>query len=180
MSASVVAVCQSAGHRFSKATQMGIRLLAGLGVEGDAHCGATVQHRSRLKMTPEAPNLRQVHLIHEELFAELLAAGFTVAPGELGENITTRGIDLLGLPAGARLYLGATAVIELTGLRNPCTQIDNFLYGLRKAVLGRDAEGRIVRKTGVMAIVLTGGEVCPGDAIRVELPVGEARALECV
>lgn len=180
MTASVVAVSCAATHEFSKPLRSSIRLLAGLGVEGDAHLGVTVKHRSRVKRNPDAPNLRQVHLIHAELFDELRAAGFEVAPGELGENVTTRGVDLLGLPAGARLHLGAAAVIEITGLRNPCHQLDRFQRGLTAAVLDRDAEGKLVRKSGVMSIVLAGGEVRPGDAIRVELPAAPHRRLEPV
>lgn len=176
----VTAVARSAGHTFSKAPQPAIRLVAGLGVEGDAHQGATVKHRSRVARDPAQPNLRQVHLIHAELHDELRAAGFTVGPGELGENVTTRGVDLLALPAGTRLRLGADALVELTGLRNPCAQLDRFQQGLTAAVLDRDAEGRPVRKAGVMAVVVAGGEVRPGDAVGVELPEGERRRLEVV
>jgi MOSC domain-containing protein YiiM len=154
-------------------------LLLGLGVEGDAHAGETVQHRSRLKRTPGAPNLRQVHLVHAELHEELAAAGFAVAPGDMGENVTTRGLDVLALPAGARLRLGDAAVVEVAGLRNPCAQLDNLQPGLMAACLGRDSAGGLVRKAGVMAIVVAGGEVRPGDAIAVELPV-ERRPLEPV
>jgi MOSC domain-containing protein YiiM len=157
-----------------------IRLVVGLGVEGDAHLGEKVKHRSRVRKNPDDPNLRQVHLIHEELFAELRAAGFEVEAGAIGENITTRGIDLLGLPTGARLRLGPEAVIEVTGLRNPCQQLDAFQSGLMAAVLGRDAAGRLVRKSGIMAIVIKGGDVKPGDAIHVERPAGEPRPLEPV
>ncbi|WP_406300631.1 MOSC domain-containing protein [Embleya sp. NBC_00888] len=157
-----------------------IRLLAGLGVEGDAHLGVTVQHRSRVAADPTQPNLRQVHLIHAELFEELAEAGFTVAAGELGENVTTRGVDLLGLPTGTLLRLGAEAVVEVTGLRNPCPQINAFQDGLLKAVVGRDEAGGIVRKAGIMAIVRTGGDIRPGDAIAVELPAPPHRALERV
>ena len=176
----IVAVCRSAGHSFSKAPQASVRLVAGLGVEGDAHAGATVKHRSRVARDPSQPNLRQVHLIHAELHDELHAAGFAVAPGDMGENVTTRGIHLLDLPVGTRLHLGATAVVELTGLRNPCAQLDRFRQGLMTAVLDRDAEGRLVRKAGVMAIVREGGEVRAGDAIRVELPPAPHVALAVV
>ncbi|HEY0015855.1 MAG TPA: MOSC domain-containing protein [Longimicrobium sp.] len=169
MSGIVTAVSRGAEHSFSKPNEPFIRLLAGLGVEGDAHLGATVKHRSRVRADPTQPNLRQVHLIHAELHDELRAAGFHVSAGDMGENVTTRGIDLLALPAGARLRLGDAAVVEVTGLRNPCAQIDRFQPGLMAAVLGRDAEGNLVRKAGIMAVVLTGGEVRPGDAIRVEL-----------
>ncbi len=166
----VVAVSRSAKHTFSKAAQLSIHLVAGLGVEGDAHSGATVKHRSRVARDPAQPNLRQVHLMHAELFEELAAKGFTVTAGDMGENITTRGVDLLGLPTGARLHLGDTAVVEVTGLRNPCSQLDRFQDGLMAAVLDRDAAGNVVRKAGVMGIVVTGGEVRPGDRVQVELP----------
>ncbi len=170
MSAVVTAVSQSTVHEFSKQNQVSIRLVARLGVEGDAHCGETVQHRSRVARDPSQPNLRQVHLIHAELHDELQAAGFCVSAGEMGENITTRGLDLLGLPTGTRLHLGASAVVEITGLRNPCPQIDAFQPGLMAAVLDRDAEGALIRKAGVMGIVVVGGEVQPSNPIRVELP----------
>jgi len=169
-SGTVVAVSRSSEHRFSKTTQPEIHLVAGLGVLGDAHQGTTVKHRSRVARDPSQPNLRQVHLIHAELHDELATQGFVVAAGELGENVTTRGIDLLGLPRGARLRLGATAVIEVTGLRNPCVQIDRFQPGLLGAVLSRDASGEIRRKSGVMSVVIAGGDVRPGDPIVVELP----------
>jgi MOSC domain-containing protein YiiM len=155
-------------------------LLAGLGVEGDAHAGRTVKHLSREARNPELPNLRQVHLIHAELHDELQAAGFSVHAGQMGENITTRGIDLLGLPVGARLYLGDSAVCEVTGLRDPCSQLDAIEEGLMAATLARDEEGKLVRKAGVMAVVLSGGEVRPGDPIGVELPPEPHRALEPV
>lgn len=176
----VVAVSLSPEHTFSKPDREMICLIAGLGVEGDAHLGETVMHRSRRKRTPEALNLRQVHLMHAELLDELNANGFIVSPGQMGENITTRGVDLLGLPVGTRLYLGDQATIEITGLRNPCTQLDDFQPGLMAAVLDRDAAGNLVRKGGVMAIVLTGGEVRPGDPMRVELPPLPHRSLEPV
>lgn len=180
MDGTVAAVSRSPEHTFGKAPRDGIRLLAGLGVEGDAHLGETVKHRSRVARDPTQPNLRQVHLIHGELHDELRAAGFTVAPGEMGENVTTRGIALLALPAGTRLRLGDEAVVEVTGLRNPCVQIDRFQPGLMAAVLDRDAHGGLVRKAGVMGVVLAGGDVRPGDAIRVELPPEPHRALEPV
>jgi MOSC domain-containing protein YiiM len=176
----VVAVSRSPSHSFSKRGELGIRLLQGLGVDGDAHQGVTVQHRSRVAVDPTQPNLRQVHLMHEELFHELRERGFDVNSGQLGENITTRGVDLLGLPTGTRLLIGETAVVELTGLRNPCVQIDRFRPGLMQAVLGRDADGRLVRKAGVMGIVLEGGEVFPGDRIELRLPATPHRPLERV
>ncbi len=176
----VEAVSRSSEYTFTKPNQPEIRLLAGLGVEGDVHQGVTVKHRSRVRRDPTAPNLRQVHLVHGELQDELRAAGFGVEPGSVGENVTTRGVDLLGLPTGTRLHLGGEAVVEVTGLRNPCVQLDGFHKGLMKAVLDRDADGNLVRKAGVMAVVLVGGPVRPGDAIRVELPAEPHRALEPV
>jgi hypothetical protein len=173
MPASVIAVNRSASHTFGKPTEPMIRLVAGLGVEGDAHMGARVKHRYQVSKNPDAPNLRQVHLMHQELFDELRAGGFVLRPGAIGENVTTLGIDLLALPAGTQLGLGATAVIELTGLRNPCRQIEAFQPGLLKAVLGRDAEGRPFRKSGVMAIVIADGDVKAGDLITIELPTRE-------
>lgn len=166
----VVAVSMSPTHSFSKTSRDGIRLIAGLGVEGDSHAGATVKHRSRVARDPAQPNLRQVHLIHEELHAELATAGFIVGPGEMGENITTRGVTLLELPVGTLLRLGPDAEVIITGLRNPCAQLDRFQPGLMAAVLDRDAAGDLVRKAGVMGVVRTGGVVRPGDNIRVELP----------
>lgn len=170
MSGVVTAVSKSPGHTFSKPNQPEVVLIAGSGVRGDVHQGDTVKHRSRVARDAAQPNLRQVHLIHAELHDELNAQGFTVGAGDLGENITTRGVDLLGLPTGTLLRLGDEAVVEVTGLRNPCVQIDQFQRGLLKAVLDRDADGELIRKTGVMAVVITGGTVIPGDAIGVELP----------
>jgi hypothetical protein len=176
----VTAVSRSGTHSFSKSTQDSIRLIAGLGVDGDAHMGAKVKHRSRAAADPNLPNLRQVHLIHAELHDELRSAGFDVSTGQMGENITTRNIDLLGLPTGARLHVGDSAIVEITGLRNPCSQLDGFQEGLKAAVLDRDPDGKLIRKAGVMAIVISGGEVRAGDAIRVELPRLPHRRLECV
>ena len=176
MAASVVAVHRSRSHSFSKFAEDTIRLVEGLGVEGDAHSGTTVKHRSRVRRDPGQPNLRQVHLLHDELFADLMARGFAVWPGDLGENITTRGVDLLSLPTGTVLRMG-DAEVELTGLRNPCSQIDRFQQGLMAAVLDHDAAGELVRKTGVMATVRRPGEVRAGDAIAVVLPTGEPRRL---
>ncbi|MRD48142.1 MOSC domain-containing protein [Caenimonas koreensis DSM 17982] len=166
----VVAVHASTSHSFSKFTEEAITLLEGLGVQGDTHAGVTVQHRSRVARDASQPNLRQVHLLHAELFDELVAGGFAVFPGDLGENITTRGLDVLALPTGTRLRIGADAIVEITGLRNPCSQIDKFQLGLTAAVLDRDAQGNLIRKAGVMGIVLQGGEVRTGDAIEVMLP----------
>lgn len=168
----IIGVASDRGHNFSKPNRTSIRLIAGLGIEGDAHLGETVQHLSRLRRDPGAPNLRQVHLIHAELHDELRAKGFRVEAGEMGENITTRGIDLLGLPVNARLHLGPDAIVEVKGLRNPCAQLDGLQPGLMAATLDKDADGNLIRKAGVMAIVIASGEVKPGDAIRVELPAG--------
>ena len=176
----VVAVALRPGHHFSKTSAPVIRLHKGLGVEGDGHLGLTVQHRSRVARDPTQPNLRQVHLIHAELFDELRGKGFVVQPADLGENVTTGGIDLLALPTGTKLHLGESAVVEITGLRNPCIQIDHFQKGLMAATLDHDADGRLIRKAGVMAVVLAGGEVRPGDAVEVELPEGEHRPLVAV
>jgi len=176
----VVAVSLRPGHHFSKSPSLGIRLLTGLGVTGDAHMGATVKHRSRVRKDPTQPNLRQVHLIHAELFDELRTRGFAVKPGELGENVTTSGIDLLALPAGTRLHLGESAVVEITGLRNPCAQIDDFQQGLMMATLDRDADDNLVRKAGIMSVVIRDGDVRPGDAIGVELPSAPHRRLQPV
>jgi hypothetical protein len=170
----VVAVSLSAVHQFSKPVQKSIRLLAGLGVEGDAHLGVTVQHRSRVAKDPTQPNFRQVHLIHEELHDELRAGGFRVAPGVIGENITTRG------PRGARLHIGGAAVIGVTGLRHPCRQLNDYQPGLMAAVIGRDELGNLVRKAGIMGVVLAAGEVRTGDAIRVELLPEHNQRLEPV
>jgi MOSC domain-containing protein YiiM len=180
MGGNVTAVSSNGEYSFTKPNRESITLLAGLGVEGDVHAGVTVKHRSRVAQDPTQPNLRQVHLIHEELFAEVGEDGFRVAPGDLGENITTRGIDLLGLPVGTLLRVGDTAVLEVTGLRNPCVQIDRFQDGLLKRVVGRDAAGNLVRKAGIMSIVKEGGVVRPGDAIAVELPSEPHRPLDRV
>jgi len=170
MTGTVAAVSRSPTHTFTKPNADSIRLVAGLGVDGDAHQGATVKHRSRLERFGGTPNLRQVHLIHAELFDELRVAGFIVSPGEMGENITTQDVDLLGLPTGARLHLGPAAIVEVTGLRNPCRQLDKLQPGLMAATLARDAEGNLIRKAGIMAVVIAGGQVSPGDSIRIELP----------
>jgi MOSC domain-containing protein YiiM len=177
LSAVVTAVACGPAHTMKKTTRERIRLLARLGVEGDAHLGKTVKHRSRVAQDPTQPNLRQVHLIHAELHDELRERGFELAAGEMGENVTTRGVDLLGLPTGARLRLGATALVEITGLRNPCKQLDGLQPKLMAAVLDHDENGKLVRKAGVMAIVREGGEIRPGDSIEIELPVGPSRAL---
>jgi MOSC domain-containing protein YiiM len=175
--ARVLAVHLASRHTLRKESQLMIRLLAGEGVEGDAHSGRTVKHRSRIAKAPNAPNLRQVHLIHSELHDELQALGFAVGAGDMGENITTQGVDLLGLPSGSRLRLGPSAIVEVTGLRNPCVQLDSIKPGLMKATLARDAHGTLVRKAGVMAIVLAGGEVRPQDRILIETPAEPHRPL---
>ena len=176
----VIAVSLGAVHQFSKPVQKSIRLLVGLGVEGDAHLGVTVQRRSRVAKDPTELNLRQVHLIHEELHDELRAFGFQITPGAIGENITTRGIDLLALPRGARLHIGDAAVVGVTGLRHPCRQLNDYQRGLMAAVLGRDEQGNLVRKAGIMGIVLAAGEVRAGDSIRVELLPEHNQRLEPV
>ncbi|HLZ60017.1 MAG TPA: MOSC domain-containing protein [Ktedonosporobacter sp.] len=170
MSGRVMAVSRSATHTMSKGNLSAIQLLEGLGVEGDAHAGITVKHRSRVAIDPSQPNLRQVHLIHAELHEELHNAGFKVSAGQMGENITTQEIDLLGLPTGTRLRLGDEATIEITGLRNPCVQLEGIQEGLMAAVLDRDEQGNLIRKAGVMGVVIVGGQVRQGDTITIELP----------
>ncbi len=177
MTGRVIAVCRSATHTMSKPVEKAIKLLAGHGVEGDAHAGPLVRHRSRVRTTPDLSNLRQVHLIHAELFAELGTHDFAVTPGLMGENITTEGIDLLDLPRGTHLRLGRDALIEITGLRNPCTQLDGLQSGLMRACLARDTAGGLVRKAGVMAVVLETGDVRPDDTITVTLPAGRHERL---
>jgi MOSC domain-containing protein YiiM len=176
----VTAVARSAAHTFSKPVVRSIRLLEALGVEGDAHAGATVRHRSRVRRDPTASNLRQVHLLPAELHEELRQRGFDVGPGDLGENVTTRGLDLLALPGGTVLRLGEEAAVEVTGLRNPCVQLDRFQAGLTAAVLARDDRGGLVRRAGVMAVVRAGGPVRSGDRVIVELPALPHRRLEVV
>jgi len=176
----VDSVHRSAVHAVTKERVDRITLVVGHGVDGDAHLGSTVQHRSRVARDPTQPNLRQVHLIHAELHDELERRGFAVGPGTMGENVTTRGIDLLALPVGTRLTLGSQAVVEITGLRNPCAQLDGIHRGLMAAVLDRDPAGRLIRKAGIMGVVLVGGDVHPGDALAVELPAGPHRNLEPV
>ncbi|MEJ7703515.1 MAG: MOSC domain-containing protein [Geodermatophilaceae bacterium] len=178
--ATVTAVSAERTHSMSKPNRDSIRLLAGLGVEGDAHLGQTVRHLSRIARDPTAPNLRQVHLIHAELHDALRERGFDVSAGQLGENLTTRGVDPLALPVGTLLHLGATAVVEVTGLRNPCRQLEGIQAGLMAAVLNRDSAGRLVRLAGIMAVVRADGDVRPGDPIAVELPVGRHCRLEPV
>lgn len=178
--ASVKAVCAFPEYRFSKARRDSIELIAGFGIAGDVHGGATVKHRSRVARDPAQPNLRQVHLIHAELHDGLRAQGFDIAPGDMGENITTCGLDLLGLPAGTRLFLGAMAVIRVTGLRNPCYQLDAFRPGLTQACLERAPDGRLIRKAGIMGVVEVSGAVRPGDAIRVQHPPEPWTSLEPV
>jgi MOSC domain-containing protein len=176
----VIAVSVSAAHTVSKTNQESIQLLEGLGADFDAHRGVTVQHRSRVVCDPMQPNLRQVHLIHAELHDELLAAGFAIVAGQMGENITTRGLDLLALPTGTQLHLGRSAIVQVTGLRNPCWQLDGIQPGLMAAVLSRDGQGRLIRKAGVMGIVVAAGQVRPGDGIQLVLPPEPHRPLEPV
>jgi len=176
----VIAVSRHASYSFSKPNAASITLLAGLGVAGDIHAGELVKHRSRVAKDPTVPNLRQVHLLHAELFDELAAKGFTLTPGDIGENVTTRGLDLLALPQGTLLRLGTEALVRVTGLRNPCLQLDRFAPGLMAATLDRTPDGKLVRKAGIMAVVLHGGEVHPGDPLTVTLPEGPALPLEPV
>ena len=176
----VVAVARDTAHQFSKAVVEGIRIIAGLGVEGDAHAGLTVKHRSRVLRDPSVPNLRQVHLIHQELLDDVANYGYSVHPGDMGENITTAGIDLLGLPIGTMLHIGSEVVLRLTGLRNPCSQIDDFQPGLLRQMVSKRDDGTIIRKAGVMSVVESGGTVRPGDVIKVELPAGEPVPLQPV
>ncbi|MBF4603368.1 MOSC domain-containing protein [Curtobacterium sp. VKM Ac-2884] len=176
----VIAVSRDSAHRFSKPVVDEVTLVEGWGIEGDAHAGTTVQHRSRVARDPSQPNLRQVHLLHAEVFDEVADAGYHLEPGQMGENVTTRGVDLLGLPTGTVLHLGDQARVRVTGLRNPCQQINGFEPGLLREVLGRDEDGAVVRKGGVMSVVVTGGVVRTGDRIRVELPIGEQQALQPV
>ncbi|MFJ4204644.1 MOSC domain-containing protein [Streptomyces sviceus] len=180
MGGKITAVSSNGTYSFTKPNRESITLLAGFGVEGDVHGGATVKHRFRMKKDPSQPNLRQVHLMHEELFEEVRRAGFEVAAGELGENVTTRGVDLLGLPVGTLLHLGGEAVVAVTGLRNPCAQIDRFQKGLMKQVVGRSEDGRALFRSGIMSVVVSGGVVRAGDAVGVELPKGPHRPLDIV
>jgi MOSC domain-containing protein YiiM len=170
--ASVVGVHRSGRHQFSKTPVEEVVLVAGLGVEGDCHAGARVRHRSRVRRDPDQPNLRQVHLFAAELLDDLVAEGHDVGPGALGENVTTRGLDLLGLATGTTLRLGDGALVSVTGLRNPCVQIDRFSPGLMGRLIGRDADGAVVRLAGVMGVVVLGGTVRAGDAIDVAPPPG--------
>ena len=178
--AQVTSVSRSGSHSFSKPTCTSIQLIEGLGVEGDAHSGKTVKHRSRVAMDPSQPNLRQVHLIHSELHDELIEQGFNVAPGVMGENITTKGIDLLGLPRDSMLHIGEKAVIQIIGLRNPCKQLEDYQKGLLGAVLDKTPDGELIRKSGVMAIVISGGIIKPNDFIKIQFPEEPYNKLERV
>ena len=180
MKGEVLTVSACGEHLFSKEVRTNIRLIKGFGVEGDAHMGAKVKHRSRVARNPNQPNLRQVHLIHAELLTELNQRGFDVSPGSIGENILTEGIQLLDLPTGTCLRIGKSATIKVTGLRNPCWQLDNFQSGLLKAVLDQDENSNIIRKSGIMAIVLKSGDVWPGDEIEVDFPSKPHQRLEPV
>ena len=177
MTGIVTAVSTNSTHSFSKFNRDSIKLIAGWGVEGDAHAGKTVMHRSRVAKDPTQPNLRQVHLIHSELHSELKEEGFDISPGDMGENITTKNIDLLKLPTDTRLYI-SKAIIQITGLRNPCAQLDRFEPGLMAAVLDKDAWGNIIRKAGIMGIVIATGTVKTGDVIRIEFPTLPYRTLD--
>ena len=176
---SIISVSSSATHAFSKTVRESITLVEGHGVQGDAHAGVTTQHRYLKKKNPAQPNLTQVHLIQEELFAEL-SDRFVIRPGELGENVTTSGVDLLSLPLGTRLHLGETAVVEVTGLRSPCSKINAYQGGLMKALVTKHPDGGVIRKSGIMGTVVAGGVVAPGDTLRVELPAGQPVALGVV
>ncbi|MEJ7690880.1 MAG: MOSC domain-containing protein [Nocardioidaceae bacterium] len=176
-SPTVVAVSSSPRHSFSKQARPAITLVAGVGVDGDSHSGATVQHRSRVRRDPTQPNLRQVHLLAAELHEELRLSGFDLVPGDIGENVTTRGVDLLGLGRGSLLHLGCDAVVAVMGLRNPCRQLDRFRPGLMLATLGRDDAGSVLRRAGVMGVVVHGGVIAVGDPVRVELPPGPYQRL---
>lgn len=166
----VLAVSRSPAHGFRKTPQESITLLAGLGVEGDAHAGRTAQHLYRKRLDPTAPNLAQVHFLQVELFEEMAARGFTLAPGVMGENVLTQGIDLINLPTGTLFRIGRDAIVEISGIREPCKQIEGVAKGLTKALVGRDAAGHVVRKAGIMGVVTVGGRVAAGDAIVVTLP----------
>ena len=179
MVATVIAVASDSGHNFSKPVRESITLIEGLGVQGDVHAGVTVKHRSRVAKDPTQPNLRQVHLMHAELFDDLAADGFTVLPGQMGENVTTRGVDLLGLPTGTLLSIGAS-IIEITGLRNPCSQLNQIQDGLMQKLVFKAESGDVVRLSGVMGVVKAGGDISAGDVIKITLPDGEHHALECV
>jgi MOSC domain-containing protein YiiM len=180
MSAEVISVSRSPSHGFSKQVEPALTLLAGLGVEGDAHLGTTTQHLYRMRIDPTLPNLCQVHLLHSEVFDEVRAKGYEVVPGQLGENVCTRGLDLLGLPTGTKLAVGDEVLLEVTGIRNPCKQINAHRAGLMDALLDRAEDGSLIRKAGIMSIVLQGGTVKPGDQIVVTLPPEPHRPLEPV
>ena len=180
MTGHVIALHRSAVHNFSKQPETSLNLLQGLGIEGDAHMGATVKHLSRVAADPNQPNLRQVHLLHAEMIDEICGKGFSIKPGDVGENITTHGIDLINLPRHTRLHVGSSVILSVTGLRNPCAQLDNFQAGLTQAFLGKTSDGKLIRKSGVMAIVLEGGAIHQGDEIRVEMPSQPHLALERV
>lgn len=171
----MVAVSVDGKHRFSKTSRPSIALTSGHGIEGDAHYGPFVRHRYLARRDPSAPNLRQVHLIPSELFDALRTSGYEVHPGDLGENIATVGLALESLPLGTILLLGASATLQLTGLRTPCVLIDRFKSGLRKRLEGDAARPRF--RAGVMATVTKGGDVSPGDRIRTVLPAPPHQAL---
>lgn len=163
--ASVVSLSTSPTHSMSKKKVTQVELIKGIGISGDAHAGKKVKHRSRVRQNPDQPNLRQVHLIHSELFEELSTKGFMIKAGEMGENITTKGIDLLALSKGCILSIGSDVKVEITGLRNPCDQLNGLQEGLLNAVLDKDGNGKLIRKAGIMGVVLTSGIVKNGDKI---------------
>jgi MOSC domain-containing protein YiiM len=176
----VKSVSARGGHGLGKHVCAEIEVIAGQGVKGDAHCGVTVKHRSRVAKDPSQPNLRQVHLIHAELLDELATRGFSVGPGELGENVLTRGVDLLALSAGTKMLFPSGAVLQITGLRNPCVQINGHSPGLMNALLDRADDGSLIRKGGVMAIVLSAGHICAGDSVTFLSSDGPHQSLEPV
>jgi len=173
-----VSVNSDDAYRFSKIARQSVRLVEGHGIEGDAHAGRFVKHRYQAKKEPLTPNRRQVHLIQSELFEEMRGFGFIIEPGDLGENVTTVGIDLLALPLGAQLHLGESAVVELTGLRMPCGLIDKFQTGLKRSMIVRTPRG-VTFRAGVLGIVTSSGDVRPGDLVRAELPASR-RALPAI
>jgi len=175
----VLEVSCSAKHEFSKQRTSAIRIAAGHGVVGDAHAGELIQHRSRMEIDPDQPNLRQVHLMPVELLEELDRKGFEVDPGDLGENITTRGIDLVSLGRDTILRIGGETVLCVTGLRNPCVQIEKFAPGLLNE-LAVKSDGKVRRKAGIMCVALSGGTVRPGDEVSVYHPEGPYIPLERV
>jgi hypothetical protein len=171
----VHSVSASPRHGFSKLVRESITLIKGHGVDGDAHAGAFVKHRYLARWRPRMANERQVHLINQALFEELFSEGFNVQPGNLGENVTTRGIDLLRLPLGTMLALGPTAAVELRGLRTPCVLVDRFRKGLLKALVRKGEQPRF--RAGVMGVVREGGILFPGNPVKVTISPAPWQAL---